>query len=284
MTGATQEKLLPGVPYPLGSTCDEKGTNFALFSEHASAVTLCLFDENGEERQLPLTEVTAHVWHGHVPGIGPGQHYGYRVGGPYAPREGHRFNPAKLLIDPYAKALAGEVNWDAPVFGYDMSGDPDADLTPDEQDSAWGMPKSLVIDPAFDWGDTVAPATPLHRSIIYEMHVKGFTELHPEIGPELRGTYAGVAHPAAIAHLQKLSVTAVELLPVHAFLTDKHLAEKGLTNYWGYNTLNFFAPEARYSKSADQDGQVREFKEMVKALHREGIEVILDVVYNHTAE
>jgi isoamylase len=284
MAGTSHTTLLPGVPYPLGPTCDEGGTNFALFSEHASAVTLCLFDEDGTERQLPLTEVTAHVWHGYVPGIGAGQHYGYRVDGPYEPAEGHRFNPAKLLVDPYAKALAGEVNWDAPVFGYVMSGDPDADLTSDDQDSAWGMPKSLVVDPSFDWEDTTAPNTPLHRSVIYEMHVKGFTEQHPEIEPELRGTYAGVAHPAAIAYLQKLGITAVELLPVHAFLSDKHLAEKGLTNYWGYNTLNFFAPEARYSKSAEQDGQVREFKEMVKALHQVGIEVILDVVYNHTAE
>jgi glycogen operon protein len=281
---SNQDKVLPGVPYPLGATSDDGGTNFALFSEYASAVTLCLFEDDGAERQLPLTEVTAHVWHGYVPGIGPGQLYGYRVDGPYAPGDGHRFNPAKLLVDPYAKALAGEVNWEAPVFGYAMSGDPDADLTPDGQDSAWGMPKSLVIDAGFDWGDTVAPATPLHRSVIYEMHVKGFTELHPEIEPEIRGTYAGVAHPAALAHLQHLGITAVELLPVHAFLTGKHLADMGLTNYWGYNTLNFFAPEARYSSSGDRGGQVREFKEMVKALHQAGIEVILDVVYNHTAE
>ena len=281
---STKEKVLPGVPYPLGATLDADGTNFALFSEHATAVTLCLFDADGNERQFPLTEVTAFVWHGYLPGIGPGQHYGYRVDGPYAPSEGHRFNPAKLLVDPYAKALAGHVNWEAPVFGYAMSGDFDADLTRDDQDSAWGMPKSLVIDPGFDWGDTKAPATPLHRSVIYEMHVKGFTELHPEIDPKIRGTYAGVAHPAAIAHLQQLGVTAVELLPVHAFVTDKRLADLGLTNYWGYNTLNFFAPEARYSSSGDQGGQVREFKEMVKGLHQEGIEVILDVVYNHTAE
>ena len=276
--------MLPGVPYPLGATSDDGGTNFAVFSEHAGAVTLCLFEEDGAERQFPLSEVTAHVWHRYMPDIGPGQLYGYRMEGPYAPSEGHRFNPAKLLIDPYAKALAGEVNWDAPVFGYAMTGDPDADLTPDDQDSAWGMPKSLVIDSGFDWGDAVAPATPLHRSVIYEMHVKGFTERHPDIEPEIRGTYAGVTHPAAIAHLQQLGVTAVELLPVHAFLTDKHLVEKGLTNYWGYNTLNFFAPEARYSASGDRGGQVREFKEMVKALHQVGIEVILDVVYNHTAE
>ncbi len=283
-SNTNQNKVLPGVPYPLGAMSDDGGTNFALFSEHASAVTLCLFEEDGAERQLPLTEVTAHVWHGYVPGIGPGQLYGYRVDGPFAPGDGHRFNPAKLLIDPYAKALAGEVDWEAPVFGYAVTGDPDADLTLDDQDSAWGMPKSLVIEAGFDWGDTVAPAAPLHRSVIYEMHVKGFTELHPEIEPDIRGTYAGVAHPAALAHLQQLGITAVELLPVHAFLTDKHLAEKGLTNYWGYNTLNFFAPEARYSSSGDRGGQVREFKEMVKALHQAGIEVILDVVYNHTAE
>ena len=216
-SNTNQNKVLPGVPYPLGAMSDDGGTNFALFSEHASAVTLCLFEEDGAERQLPLTEVTAHVWHGYVPGIGPGQLYGYRVDGPFAPGDGHRFNPAKLLIDPYAKALAGEVDWEAPVFGYAVTGDPDADLTLDDQDSAWGMPKSLVIDAGFDWGDTVAPATPLHRSAIYEMHVKGFTELHPEIEPEIRGTYAGVAHPAALAHLQQLGITAVELLPVHAF-------------------------------------------------------------------
>jgi glycogen operon protein len=281
---SSQPNVLPGVPYPLGATPDKTGTNFALFSEHASAVTLCLFDDDGTERQFPLTEFTAHVWHGHLPRVGPGQQYGYRVAGPFAPTEGHRYNPAKLLVDPYAKALAGAVNWEAPVFGYTISGDPDADLTLDEQDSAWGMPKSLVVDSGFDWEDTRAPATPLHRSVIYEMHVKGFTEQHPGIDPKIRGTYAGVAHPEAIAHLQKLGITAVELLPVHAFLTDKHLVDMGLTNYWGYNTLNFFSPEARYSSSGDRGGQVREFKEMVKALHREGIEVILDVVYNHTAE
>ena len=277
-------QVLPGQPFPLGATCDDAGTNFALFSQHGSAVTLCLFDDAGLERQLPLTEVTAHVWHGYIPGIGPGQQYGYRVEGPYAPEEGHRFNPAKLLIDPYAKALAGSIDWEAPVFGYVQSDDPDADLTRDDQDSAAGMPKSLVVDPAFDWGDTQAPNTPLHRSVIYEMHVKGFTQRHPDIEPELRGSYAGVAHPAAIEHLQELGITAVELLPVHAFGSGKHLVDMGLTNYWGYNTINFFAPDARYSSAGDRGGQVREFKEMVKALHQAGIEVILDVVYNHTAE
>ncbi len=274
----------PGQPAPLGPTWDGDGTNFALFSEHASGVTLCLFDEDGNERPVPLTEVTAHVWHGYLPGVGPGQQYGYRVDGPYSPEEGHRFDPAKLLVDPYAKALAGTVNWEAPVFGYVQSGDPDADLHRDDQDSGWGMSKSLVVDPGFDWEDTRPPATPLHRSVIYEVHVKGFTEQHPDIEPEIRGTYAALTRPPAIEHLQKLGITAVELLPVHASLTAKHLADQGLTNYWGYNTLNFFAPEARYSSGGDRGEQVREFKEMVKALHQAGIEVILDVVYNHTAE
>jgi glycogen operon protein len=287
MTDKGQEltRVLPGTPYPLGATWDGDGTNFALFSENGTGVTLCLFDEDtGEEDQSPLTEVTAHVWHGYLPGVGPGQRYGYRVEGPYSPEEGHRFNPANLLIDPYTKALAGDVDWDAPVFGYPLTGDPDADLEPDSGDSAWGMPKSVVIDPAFDWQETEAPGTPLHRSVIYEMHVKGFTEQHPQIEPELRGTYAGVAHPAAIEHFQRLGITAIELLPVHAFLNDKHLVEKGLTNYWGYNTINFLSPDARYCSSGDGGDQVREFKEMVKELHRAGIEVILDVVYNHTAE
>lgn len=278
------DRVLPGKPFPLGPTPDENGTNFALFSEHATGVILSLFDEAGTERQLPLTEVTAHVWHGYIPGIKAGQHYGYRVEGPYAPQDGHRFNPAKLLIDPYAKALAGSVDWTAPVFGYVQADNPDADLTQDQRDSAAGMPKSVVIDPAFDWGDTHSPNTPLHRSIIYEMHVKGFTECHPEIAPELRGTYAGIGQPAVITHLQELGITAVEFLPVHAFVTGKHLIDLGLTNYWGYNTINFFAPEAKYSSTGDQGGQVREFKEMVKTLHGAGIEVILDVVYNHTAE
>ncbi len=278
------EPITPGQPYPLGSTWEGNGTNFALFSEHATGVTLCLFDDDGAEHQVPLTEVTAHVWHGCLPDVGPGQHYGYRVDGPYAPQDGHRFNPSKLLIDPYTKAITGSVNWDAPVFGYQQNGEADADLTFDDRDSAWGMPKSLVVDTGFDWDNTQRPNTPLHRSVIYEVHVKGFTKQHPDIEPELRGSYAAMGHPAAIEHLHELGITAVELLPVHAFLTDKHLVDKGLTNYWGYNTLNFFSPEARYSSSGDQGGQVREFKEMVKALHQAGIEIILDVVYNHTAE
>jgi glycogen operon protein len=277
--------VLPGRPYPLGARWDGEGTNFALFSENATGVRLCLFDAGSDsETQVPLHEVTAHVWHCYVPGVGPGQRYGYRVEGPYDPAQGHRFNPSKLLIDPYAKALAGQVDWTAPMFGYPLTGEADADLERDGAENAHGVPKGVVIDESFDWSGDTRPDIPLHRSIIYEAHVKGFTKRHPDIPDELRGTYAGLAHPAAIAHLQSLGVTAIELLPVHAFLDDKHLVERGLHNYWGYNTVNFFAPDARYCGSGDGGGQVTEFKRMVKALHAAGIEVILDVVYNHTAE
>ncbi|HEY8445635.1 MAG TPA: glycogen debranching protein GlgX [Thermomicrobiales bacterium] len=276
-------QALPGVPYPLGATWNGDSTNFALFSENAEAVTLCLFDDDGNERQIELDEVTAHVWHGEVLGVGPGQRYGYRVHGDYDPLSGKRFNPAKLLIDPYAKAISGEVDWEAPVFGYPLGSD-EEDLERDERDDAWGVPKGVVIDPAFDWGDDAPPRTPLNQSIIYEVHVKGFTKRHPEVPKELRGTYAGLVSEPALEHLRKLGVTAVELLPVHAFLDDKHLLDRGLRNYWGYNSINFFAPEARYASAGDRGEQVREFKEMVKALHAAGIEVILDVVYNHTAE
>ena len=281
--GAESAVVLPGVPSPLGATWTGEGTNFAIYSEHADGVTLCLFADDGSEQQFPLHEVTAFVWHGYLPGIGPGQRYGYRVSGPHDPESGLRFNPHKVLLDPYAKAVAGAVDWDAPVFGYTL-GDEDADLTFDESDDAAGVPKGVVIDPEFDWGDDEAPRTPLNRSIIYEVHVKGFTARHPEVPEHLRGTYAGLVSPPALKHLTDLGVTAVELLPVHAFPDDSHLLEKGLTNYWGYNTLNFFAPTTRYASTGDGDGQVREFKEMVKALHAAGIEVILDVVYNHTAE
>jgi isoamylase len=278
-------KVLPGTPYPLGATWDGEGTNFALFSEHASGVRLCLFEaETLSEIQIPIHEVTAHVWHCYLPEVGPGQQYGYRVEGPYEPAEGHRFNSSKLLIDPYAKALCGQVDWSAPMFGYPVTGEDDADLERDPQENAWGVPKGVVVDPRFDWGSDRLPKTPLHRSIIYELHVKGFTEQHPDVPEELRGTYAGLAHPAAIEHLRKLGVTAVELLPVHAFLDEKHLVDRGLHNFWGYNTINFFAPDARYACCGDQGEQLVEFKEMVKALHAAGIEVILDVVYNHTAE
>ncbi len=279
-------KVLPGKPDPLGATWDGSGVNFAIYSELATKVELCLFDKAGSKKEseyLPLTEVLAHVWHGYVPDISPGQLYGYRVHGPYEPENGLRFNPAKLLIDPYAKALCGKVNWEAPVFGYQL-GLADADLTLDEGDSAWGMPKCVVVDPAFNWKDDISPRTPWHRTIIYEVHVKGFTALHPDVPSDQRGTYHALASPPMIDYLKSLGVTAIELLPIHDFLDDKYLVDRGLSNYWGYNTVNFFAPTARYSSSGDCGQQVTEFKEMVKALHKAGIEVILDVVYNHTAE
>ena len=279
-------KVLPGTPYPLGPSWDGYGVNFALYSENATEVEVCLFDSlhaRHERERVRLREVTAHVWHGYVPGIGPGQLYGYRVNGPYDPARGLRFNPRKLLIDPNAKAIAGRFDWRAHLFGYRV-GHEDEDLAMDERDDAWGVPKGVVIDEEFNWNGDRRPRIPWHRSVIYEVHVKGMTARHPDVPPELRGTYAGLASPPVLEHLKSLGVTAVELLPVHAFVDDKHLLDKGLRNYWGYNTINYFAPEARYSSQGDLGGQVREFKEMVKALHRAGIEVILDVVYNHTAE
>jgi isoamylase len=279
-------KVWRGLPAPLGAVWDGGGVNFAVFSEGGREVELCLFDPSDPGRQtdvLRLREVAAHVWHGYVSGLAPGQLYGYRVHGPHDPAAGHRFNPAKLLVDPYAQALAGRVDWDAPVFGYRL-GDRRADLSADDRDGAWGVPKGVVIDPAFDWGDDQHPRTPWSETVIYEVHVKGATALHPDVPEVLRGTYAGLAHPAFVRHLTDLGVTAVELLPVHHFLDDHYLVEKGLRNYWGYNTLNFFAPDARYSSSGDRGGQVAEFKSMVKSLHAAGLEVILDVVYNHTAE
>ncbi|MGZ3665095.1 MAG: glycogen debranching protein GlgX [Ktedonobacterales bacterium] len=278
--------LLPGKPFPLGAIWDGHGVNFALYSEHGTKVDLCLFESTAPDspcETLRLREVTGHVWHVYIPGIQPGQLYGYRVHGPCAPETGDRFNSAKLLIDPYALALAGTVNWDAPVFGYPL-GHKDNDLAIDDRDDAWGMPKGVVIDPSFDWEGDCHPLTPWHKSIIYEAHVKGLTVHHPDVPEELRGTYAGLASPPIIEHLHQLGVTAIELMPVHAFLDDKMLLDRGLRNYWGYNTINFFAPEGRYASQSNPCAQVREFKEMVKTLHRAGIEVILDVVYNHTAE
>ncbi|MGI0487529.1 glycogen debranching protein GlgX [Pantanalinema rosaneae CENA516] len=276
--------LYPGNVYPLGANWDGKGTNFALFSENATGVELCLFDRDDQEVRIELTEVSNFVWHGYLPGIGPGQRYGYRVHGSYEPSLGHRFNPNKLLIDPYAKAIDGEVGNGPELFGYDWNS-PDEDLSFSDLDSAPLMPKSVVVDQSFDWeGDTLL-RTPWHETVIYEAHVKGLTQLHPDIPDELRGTYAGLAHPAAIEHLQRLGITAVELMPIHHFLgVPGHLADKGLRNYWGYDSLNYFAPYAGYSSSGTLGQQVNEFKEMVKALHRAGIEVILDVVYNHTGE
>ncbi len=276
----------PGGPYPLGATWDGHGTNFALFSENARGVELCLFDRDADalpRERVPLEEQTAHVWHGYLPGIGPGQIYGYRVTGPYEPECGLRFNPAKLLIDPYARALAGTVDWSGPVHGYRLK-DRRGDLARDARDDAAAVPKAVVVDPSFDWGDDRPPRVPWHESVIYELHVKGFTRCHPDVPLELRGTYSGLAHPAAIDHLHRLGVTAVELLPVHAFVDDAFLVGRGLRNYWGYNTIGFFAPEGRYASRGALGEQVAEFKAMVKALHSAGIEVILDVVYNHTAE
>jgi isoamylase len=277
----------PGNPFPLGPMWDGEGTNFSLFSENAAAVELCLFDDEGGEERIAIQEHTAFNWHCYVPGVGPGQRYGWRVHGPYDPANGMRFNPAKLLIDPYAKAIDGAVDWNGPsALPYVPTGAEDADFELDDEDSADAIPKSVVIDEHFDWqeDDLVRPRTPWSRTVIYEVHVKGFTKLHPDVPEHLRGTYAGLASDEAIAHFKELGVTAVELLPVHHIIDESFLAERGLTNYWGYSSIGYLAPHAGYSASGTRGEQVREFKGMVKALHGAGIEVILDVVYNHTAE
>ncbi|MGE8427800.1 MAG: glycogen debranching protein GlgX [Sphingobacterium sp.] len=278
-----ETKIYTGSPYPLGATYDGEGVNFALFSEHAEAVELCLYNSSDEEEiaKFKITEKTHQVWHIYLSGIKPGQRYGYRVYGPHDPSQGHRFNPHKLLIDPYAKAISGTVQWDDALFAYTIGED---DMSFDTTDSAPFVPKAVVIDNKFDWGSDNPPRVPMHQSIIYETHVKGFTATHPDIPEEIRGTYAALAHPVAINYLKELGITAVELLPIHHFLTDRHLKDKGLTNYWGYNSIGFFAPDVRYSASGTHGEQVLEFKKMVKALHESGIEVILDVVYNHTGE
>ncbi|MGE0822124.1 MAG: glycogen debranching protein GlgX [Candidatus Binatia bacterium] len=273
--------MWPGQPYPLGATYDGAGTNFSVFSEVAERVKLCLFDDHGNQTCVDLPEGTAFCWHGYLPGVSPGQRYGFRVHGPWAPENGHRCNPAKLLLDPYAKAIDGQVQWDEAVFPYPLN---DPEGPPNEADSAPFMPKSVVIDPGFDWGDDCRPRTPWHETIIYEAHVKGFTATHPDIPSELRGTYAGLAHPAAIGYLTRLGITTVELLPVHQFIHDARLVEHGSRNYWGYNSIGYLAPHNEYASSGQGGQQVQEFKQMVKALHHAGLEVILDVVYNHTAE
>ncbi len=275
-------QVWPGQPYPLGATWDTRGTNFALFSENATKVELCLFDGTRETR-ITLPEVTDHCWHGYLPEVRPGQRYGYRVHGPYEPSAGHRFNPVKLLLDPYAKAIDGDLRWDDALFGYTI-GHADADLSHDSRDSAERMPKSVVIDSAFDWGDDHVLRTPWHRTVIYEVHLRGYTLLHPELPQNLRGTYAGFACPPVIEHLRALGVTAVELMPCHHFVPERSLVDRRLTNYWGYNSIGFFAPHAAYASSREPGAHVAEFKAMVKALHDAGIEVLLDVVYNHTAE
>ena len=273
---------------PLGATWDGEGATFALFSRHATRVELCLFahPEDATESARVELERTEDVWHIYVPAIRPGQAYGYRVHGPYAPVEGHRFNPAKLLLDPYAKAISGTMHWSDALAGYPLrSPDPDRDLVSDPRDTAGAVPKSLVIDPAFAWADDSAPQIPWDRTVIYEAHVKGMTKLHPDVPEYLRGTYRGLASPPIIRHLQSLGVTAIELLPVHHVAAEQRLSEQGLTNYWGYNSIGYFAPDSRYATSAGSRGeQVSEFKAMVKQFHQEGIEVLLDVVYNHTGE
>lgn len=279
-------EVLPGKPYPLGATYTGNGVNFAVFSEHARKVEVCLFDAREPSRELGryvLPEHNQHVWHGFIPGLQTGTLYGLRAHGPHDPRRGLRFNPHKLLVDPYARALHGQVDFSTPVYSY-LEGDPEQDLGFDVRDSASGMPKGVVLTDDFDWEGDRPPAIPWHRTLIYEAHVKGLTRLHPSVPEHQRGTYAGLAHPAVIEHLQSLGVTAVELLPVHAHVDEPFLVNKGFTNYWGYCTLNFFAPDARFSASGSRGGQVAEFKAMVKALHRAGIEVLLDVVYNHTGE
>jgi isoamylase len=277
------QSVWPGSPFPLGANFDGRGTNFSLFTDSAEGVELCLFDGTGAERRVGLSEYTASCWHAYLPDVGPGTQYAYRVHGPHAPEHGQRFNPAKLLLDPYARAITGDVHWDEAVYGYRW-GDPRGDLSRNDADSAPFMPRCVVVDGDFDWGDDRHPRTPWHETMIYETHVRGFTKLHPTIPAQVRGTYAGLATDEVIEHLALLGVTAVELLPVHHFLQDQILLDRGLRNYWGYNTLGFFAPYSGYSSSGTRGEQVQEFKAMVKALHAADIEVILDVVYNHTAE
>ncbi len=277
---------MPGNPYPQGANWDGAGVNFSLFSENATGVELCLYDdrdENLETGRIAITEQTDRVWHIYLQGVKPGLRYGYRVHGPYDPNNGHRFNPAKLLVDPYAKSIDGFLRWDDALFGYTI-GHPEEDLSRDDRDSAPFVPKSVVVDPYFDWRNDSQLHIPWHETIIYELHVKGFTMLHPEIPADLRGTYAGLAHPAAVDYLKKLGITSVELMPIHHSVADRHLLARGLSNYWGYNSLGFFAPDARFSAAGSAGDQVAEFKNMVRTLHSAGLEVILDVVYNHTAE
>jgi glycogen operon protein len=279
----TSRRVREGLPHPRGANWDGEGVNFALFSAHATKVEVCLFDPDGREEleRIELPEYTNQIFHGYVEGVGPGQVYGYRVHGPYEPTQGHRFNPNKLVLDPYARAHTGDLEWNPAIFGYQMeSGD---DTTYDERDSAPFMPKCVVVDPNFDWkGEPNRNPVPWDQTILYETHVRGFTKLHPKVPEKQRGTYAGLGHKAVTDYIRALGVTSVELLPIHSFINDSQLLEKGLTNYWGYNTIGFFAPDPRYASEREQS--LREFKEMVARLHDAGLEVILDVVYNHTAE
>jgi isoamylase len=284
-TQSSSTTIWPGTWYPLGATCDGAGCNFSVFSEVASRVELCLLDEDGTERRIDLPETRTFCWHGYVPGVKPGQRYGFRVHGPWEPSRGHRCNPQKLLLDPYAKAVEGAVNWHPSVFPFQLDeGGQSHEDQPGTADSAPHVPRSVVVDTRFDWGADHRPNRPLHQTEIYELHVKGFTARMPGVPPELRGTYAGLVHPASLEYLTRLGVSAVELMPVHQFIHDGHLLSRGLRNYWGYNSIGFFAPHNEYASSGQRGNQVVEFKEMVKALHAADIEVILDVVYNHTAE
>src|SRR5882724_11618659 len=275
-------KTLPGSPHPLGATWDGNGVNFALFSANAEGVELCLFDDDGRESRVALTQRTAFVWHVYLPGAVLGQRYGYRVHGPYDPSRGHRFNPNVVLLDPYARAVDGVERWENGCFAYQL-GHPDEDRHA-ASEQATGAPRGVVVDPSFDWEGDQALRIPMRSAVIYEAHVKGLTKLHPDVPEQLRGTYAGLAHAAMILHFKELGITTIELMPVHAFVDDKHLLDKGLRNYWGYSSIGFFAPDVRYRSAAGLGAEVREFKQMVKDLHRAGLEVILDVVYNHTAE
>jgi glycogen operon protein len=274
-------KVWPGNPYPLGATYDGSGTNFSLFSEVASRVELCLFDEGVNQTCVDMPETTGFIWHGYLPNVGPGQRYGFRVHGPWEPRNGQRCNPSKVLLDPYGKAVEGLVKWNEAVFPYYFN---QGDESKNEMDSAAFMPKSVVTNPYFDWGRDRFPRRPWHETVIYEVHVKGFTKRHPHIPENLQGTYAGLTHSAVLKHFKTLGVTAVELLPVHQLIHDSHLLDRGLRNYWGYNSIGYLAAHNEYSSGGQLGQQVQEFKQMVKTLHEEGIEVILDVVYNHTAE
>ncbi len=280
VASADEAAVWPGDSYPLGASYDGAGTNFALFSELAESVELCLFDDEGEESRVRVREVDGFVWHCYLPGVGPGQRYGYRVHGSYDPASGYRCNPNKLLLDPYAKAIEGAVDWDQAVFSYPF-GHPDRR---NDDDSAPHVPRSVVINPYFDWDLDRPPRTHYHQTVIYEAHVRGLTMLHPAVPEQQRGTYLGLAHPAVIDHLHELGITAIELMPVHQFINDSHLSDKGLNNYWGYNTIGYFAPHNGYAAGGGRGEQVQEFKTMVRSLHQAGIEVILDVVYNHTAE
>ncbi|MEE3341846.1 MAG: glycogen debranching protein GlgX [Bifidobacterium merycicum] len=275
--------IRPGSMYPLGASYDGAGVNFALFSQVAEKVELCLFDEDDHETRVEMTEQNSYVWHNYIPGLQPGQRYGYRVYGPYNPAQGQRCNPSKLLLDPYAKAIEGNIDDDPSLFSYDMSNPGDINAI-NTQDSAAHTMKSVVVNPYFDWGSDQHPGISYHDSVIYEAHVRGMTNLNQDVPPDIRGTYAGLAYPSVIDYLKKLGVTAIELMPIHQFVNDSFLQQKGLSNYWGYNTIGFFAPHNAYSSVGERGQQVNEFKSMVKAYHRAGMEVILDVVYNHTAE